>query len=90
MKNGDNFGKRAVSCPFLIVMVIQMFYTVRIKRLIIIPAFSCKIFLRYFGKVRRKSNVCIVRFYWLIALYIFISLASNASFLIIKNSGVSE
>ena len=28
--------------------------------------------------------MCIIRFYWLIALYIFISLVRNASFLIVK------
>ena len=51
---------------------------------------SFKTFLRYFGKVWRKSNVCIIRFYWLIALYIFISLVPNASFLIVKNSSGRE
>ena len=44
----------------------------------------------YFGKVRRKSNVCIIRYDWLIALYLFISLVRNASSLIVKNSGVRE
>ena len=46
--------------------------------------------LRYFGKVQRKSNVCIIQYDWLIALYLFISLVRNASFLIVKNSGVRE
>ena len=45
---------------------------------------SFKTVLRYFGKVQCKSNVCMVRFDWLIALYIFISLVRNASFLIVK------
>ena len=45
---------------------------------------SFKIVLRYFGKVQRKSNVCIMLFDWLIALYLFISLVRNASFLIVK------
>ena len=45
---------------------------------------------RYFGKVQRKSNVCIIRFDWLISFYMFISLVSNTIFLIIKNSGVRE
>ena len=43
-----------------------------------------KIVLRYFGKVRHKSNVCIILFDWLIALYLFILLPRNASFLIVK------
>ena len=47
-------------------------------------------FLRYFGKVLRKWNVCTIRYDWLIALHIFISLVRNTSFLIIKNSGVRE
>ena len=34
--------------------------------------------------------MCIIRFDWLIALYIFISLVCNASFIIVKNSGVRE
>ena len=34
--------------------------------------------------------MCIIRFDWLIALYLFISLVRNASFLIVKNSGVRE
>ena len=45
---------------------------------------SFKIVLRYFGKILRKSNVSIIRFDWLIALYIFISLVRNASFRIVK------
>ena len=40
--------------------------------------------LIYFGKVLRKSNVCIIQFDWLIALYIFISLFRNMSFIIVK------
>ena len=51
---------------------------------------SFKIVQRYFGKVLRKSNVCILQFYWLIGLYLFMSLVRNASFLIVKNSGVRE
>ena len=42
---------------------------------------SFKIVLRYFGKVYRKSNVYIIRFDWLIALYFFISLVCNESFI---------
>ena len=53
-------------------------------RPIIRTAFSCKNVLRYFGKVQRNSNVCIIRFDWLIALYLFIPLVCNASFLIEK------
>ena len=49
-----------------------------------------KIFLGYFGKVRRKSNVCIIQFGCLIALYRFTLLPRNASVIIIKNSGVRE
>ena len=48
-------------------------------------AFLCKTFLRYFGKVRHKSNVRIIKYDWLIVLYIFIPLVRIASFLIIKN-----
>ena len=51
---------------------------------------SFKIGYRYFGKVWRKSNVCIIRFDWLIALYLFTLLHRNASFLIVKNSCVKE
>ena len=43
-----------------------------------------KIAPKYFGKVLRKSNVCILRFDWLIVLYIFMSLVCNVSFLIVK------
>ena len=39
--------------------------------------------------VRRKSNVCILQFDWLIAIHFFNSLVRNASFLIVK-SGVRE
>ena len=42
-----------------------------------------KIVLRYFGKVWHKPNVCIIRFDWLISLYIFTPLPCNASFLIV-------
>ena len=34
--------------------------------------------------------MCIIRFDLLIALYLFISLVRNASFLIVKNSDVRE
>ena len=34
--------------------------------------------------------MCIIKFDWLIALYIFMSLVCNAIFLIVKNSGVRE
>ena len=51
---------------------------------------SFKTVLRYFGKVWRKSNVCIIRFYWLIDLYLFTLLSRNASFLIVKYSCVRE
>ena len=47
-------------------------------------------FLRYFDKVRHKSNVRIIQYYWLIVLYIFIPLVRIASFLIVKNSCVRE
>ena len=46
--------------------------------------------LRYFAKVRRESNVCIIQYDWLIVLYIFIPLVRITSFLIVKNSGVRE
>ena len=49
-----------------------------------------KFFLRYFGKVRRKSNMWIIQFYWLIALYLFTLLPHNMSFLIVKNCCVRE
>ena len=51
---------------------------------------SFKIVQRYFGKVKRKSNVYILRFNWLIGIYLFMSLVRNASFLIVKNSCVRE
>ena len=51
---------------------------------------SFKNVLRYFCKVRRKANVCIIRYDWLIVLYLFISLVCNTSFLINKNSCVRE
>ena len=59
-------------------------------RPIIGTAFSWKNVLRYFGKFRRNSNVCIIRFDRLIALYIFFWLARNASFMIVKICGVRE
>ena len=34
--------------------------------------------------------MCIIRYAWLIALYLFISLVRNTSFSIVKNSGVRE
>ena len=34
--------------------------------------------------------MCIIQYYWLIVLYLFISLVRIASFLIVKNSGVRE
>ena len=43
-----------------------------------------KIVLRNFGNIRRKSNVCIIWFDWVISLYLFISLVCNGSFLIVK------
>ena len=51
---------------------------------IIRTAFSCKNVLRYFDKVQRKSNVCIIRFDWLISLHLFISLFHNTIILIVK------
>ena len=57
---------------------------------IIITLNLYKTFLRYFGKVWRKLNLCILSFYWLIALYIFTPLPRNASFLIVKHSCVRE
>ena len=53
-------------------------------------AFLCQKVLRYFGKVRHKSNVRIIQYDWLIVLYIFIPLVRIASFLIVKNSSVRE
>ena len=53
-------------------------------------AFLCKKVLRYFGKVRHKSNVRIIQYDWLILIYIFIPLVRIASFLIVKNSCVRE
>ena len=49
-----------------------------------------KTILRYFSKVWRKSNLCILRFDWLTALYIFNPLPCNASFLIVKKSCVRD
>ena len=43
-------------------------------------AFSCKNVLRYFGKVRHQSNVRIIKYDWLIVLYIFIPFVRIASF----------
>ena len=51
---------------------------------------SFKLFLRYFVKVRHKSNVCIILFDWLMALNLFTLLPRNTIILIIKNSGVRE
>ena len=51
---------------------------------------SFKNVLRYLGKVWHKSNLCILLFYWLIALYIFTPLPHNTIFLIIKHSCVRE
>ena len=48
------------------------------------PSDFFKIVLRYFGKVQRNSNIRILRFDWLIGVYLFISLVRNASFLIVK------
>ena len=59
-------------------------------RPIFITAFSYKNTLRYFSKFRRKSNVCAIRYDWLISLYIFILFVRNTSFSIIKNSCVGE
>ena len=53
-------------------------------RPIIRTAFLCKNVPRYFSKVRRKSNVCIIRYDWLTSLYLSISSVRNASFSIIK------
>ena len=47
-------------------------------------AFSCKNVLRYFGKVWHKSNVCIIQYYWLIAIYLSIWLVCNAGFLTVN------
>ena len=49
-----------------------------------------KIVLKYFVKVWRKSNVCIIWFDWLIPLYFFTLLTQNASFLMVKKSCVRE
>ena len=49
-----------------------------------------KIVPRYFGKVWRRSNLCIIQFYWLIALYLFTPFPRNASFTIVKHSCVRE
>ena len=57
---------------------------------IVRSAFSCKTVLRYFGKVRHKSNVRVIQYDWLIVLYNFIPLVRIASFLIVKNSCVRE
>ena len=46
--------------------------------------------LIYFGKVWRKSNMCIIRYGWLIPLYLFIPLVCSTIFLIIKNSCFRE
>ena len=49
-----------------------------------------KIVPGYFDKVERNSTVCIIRFDWLIALYLFTLLPRNTSFLIVKNCCVRE
>ena len=49
-----------------------------------------KIIQRYFGKVWRKSNVCIIQFYWLIAFYLCNLLPCNTSFPIVKKCCVRE
>ena len=51
---------------------------------------SFKTVIRYFGKLWHKSNVYIIRFYWLITLYIFTLLPHNAIFLTLKNSCARE
>ena len=51
---------------------------------------SFKNVIRYFGKIWHKSNLWILWFDWLIALYIFTLLTRNASFIIIKHSCVRE
>ena len=59
-------------------------------RPIIGTTFLCKNVPRYFGKFQRKSNVCIIQYDWVIALYIFILLVRNENFIIVKNIGVRE
>ena len=49
-----------------------------------------KTFLRYFCKVSRKLNFCILWFDWLIDLYIFTPLPYNTSFIIVKHGCVRE
>ena len=44
----------------------------------------------YYYSHYSNSNVRIIQYDWLIALYIFISLVGIAIFLIVKNSGVRE
>ena len=51
---------------------------------------SFKIALMYFGKVWCKSNVFMIWFDWLIALYIFNLLPRNTSFLIVEKTCVRE
>ena len=51
---------------------------------------SFKNVLRCFYKVRRKSNLCIIKFDWLIFIYLFTPLSSNVSFLIVKHGCVRE
>ena len=43
-----------------------------------------KIVQRYFGKVWHESNMCIIQFDWLVALYIFTLLPRNTSLLIVN------
>ena len=45
----------------------------------------CKFSVIYFCKVWRRLNICIIQYYWLIALYIFILLVSNMKILIKKS-----
>ena len=57
---------------------------------IIRTANSFKNIPRYFCKVRRESNLCILQFYWLISLHLFTPLPRKRIFLIVKHSCVRE
>ena len=57
---------------------------------IIITSNSFNNLLRYFVKVWRKSNLCILWFDFLIDLYHFTPLPCNTIFLIVKHSCVRE
>ena len=57
---------------------------------IIRTSYLFKNVLRYFGKVWRKSNFCILWLDWLIDIYIFTPLPCNPIFLIIKHSCVRK